>query len=94
MDAAHEPTQVRRVLDEADARVGRRGVPGAIGHVVDAEQETRDELDGDEDEGDATEIAIGRRGVVGNAVLELALDRLHNPEALIEPRDDCHGKKL
>src|SRR5205807_3065853 len=66
MHPPYEPSKVRGVLDEDDAGVGRSGVAGTVGNVVEAEQKTSDELDRDEKHRHAAEIAIGPGRVVRN----------------------------
>src|SRR5438132_10460260 len=88
MNPADEPAQVDAVLDEVDARVGGRGGARSIRLVVDAKEESRDELHGDQHPGQAAEVAVESGRVVWNAAIQFGVYRLDEGEALVQPSYD------
>src|SRR5438094_9035895 len=76
MNPAAEPAQVDAVLDEVDARVGGRGGACHIRLVVDAKEESRDELHGDQHPRQPAEVAIGRGRVVWYVAIQFGFYRL------------------
>ena len=88
MNPADEPAQVDAVLDEVDARVGGRRVACSIWVVIDAKEESRDELDGDEHPGQPAEVAVEHGRVVRNAAVQLGVYGLDEWKAVVEPTDD------
>src|SRR5437667_6833410 len=85
MNPADEPAQVDAVLDEVDARVGGRRGACPIRLVVDAKEESRDELHGDQHPGQPAEVAVESGRVVWNAAIQFGVYRLDAGEALVEP---------
>src|SRR5438552_10368624 len=90
MDTTDQPAQVHRVLDELDAGVSRRRIPGRVGNVVEREQDTGQQQEGDQDEDHPAEAVVEGVGEVGHALIERLIDRLGERIALIEPIHDRH----
>src|SRR3989454_10840900 len=89
MHSPYEPSEIRSVLDEYDAGVGRGRVARTVRNVVEAKQETGYELDRDENRRHTAKVSVGAGRIVGNPAVELCVDRIHELEALVEPIDNA-----
>jgi len=88
MHSPYEPSEIRSVLDEDDAGVGRGRVARTVGNVVEAKQETGYELDRNEHRSYTAKVPVGTGRIVRNPPVELCVDRIGELEARVEPIDD------
>src|SRR5450759_4271839 len=85
MDAANQPPQVNRVLDEDHAGVREGRISASGRDVVDGQQDSGQELQNDQDEDHPAEAVVEGVGEVGDALVHRLVDGFGEWIAFVEP---------